>query len=457
VQTAAGNASPESRYLASNIALLLILLTAAYIRFTVAAGTEIVSPYRADAREYFFSAYNLDRYGVYSSQVTWPPEAHPVAPAADAETAPGYPLFLRLLGHPEPTVEYEHRIMFVQAMLSVLSVWLLYAIAVRFLRRSLACAAALFTAISPHQAVMSTYALTETLFGFLLLLSTLAALRAIESGRRWPFAIVGVLFGFCALIRPTALFIVPLACLAVYALRRLRPWRLHASILLLGFLLAMSPWWIRNATLPPARAETSKMLNFLLHGSYPDFTYDHNPESYGDPYRYDPRFPEYDRSLSTALAHIARNFRDDPTTQLRWYLIGKPGFFLSWTITKGAGDVFVYEPLTSPYFHDRFIDTTHRVSYWLHWPLMLFGMLGACLPWWRAERSGLSGGGLIAARCVSLVVLYAIGLHMIGAPYSRYSIPFRPLFYALAMLPLSAVWSRPMRRLHPRPEVNGPP
>ena len=41
---------------------------------------------------------------------------------------------------------------------------------------------------------------------------------------------------------------------------------------------------------------------------------------------------------------------------------------------------------------------------------------------------------------MALVVLYAIGLHMVVAPFPRYAIPFRPLIYALAMVPVQAAW-----------------
>ncbi len=430
---APGNAASRRGKRASNIALLLILALAAYIRFTVVAGTEIVSPYRADAREYFFSAYNLDHYGVYSSQVTWPPEQHVQPPPADDKVVPGYPLFLLSAGHPEPTVEYEHRIMFVQAVLSVLSVWLLYAIAIRFLRRSLACVAASLAALSPHLVVMNTYVLTEALFFFLLLASILLSVQAIESGARWRFVLAGIAWGLSALVRPTALFVVPLAALAIVAVPRLKPRRAHAVAGLLGFALALSPWLIRDSLLPP-QPQPGKLVNFLLHGSYPGFIYDHDAATYGDPYRHDPNAAAYGRDLSSALVHIARNFRDEPLAQLRWYLIGKPGYFLSWTDVDAAGDVFVYAPSSSPYFTDRFIDTTHRISKALHWPLMMLGMLGACLPWWRPRRWGLAEGPLISTRVVSGIWFYALAFHMIGAPYPRYGIPFRPLLFVLALL-----------------------
>jgi len=46
---------------------------------------------------------------------------------------------------------------------------------------------------------------------------------------------------------------------------------------------------------------------------------------------------------------------------------------------------------------------------------------------------------------VSAIVLYAIAFHMIGAPFPRYGVPFRPLLYMLAIL----LASTPFRRREP--------
>jgi len=424
----------------ANAALLSILLLSAFIQFTVVTRTQVINPFRADAREYFFSAYNLDHYGVYSSEVTWPPEQHVQPPPADAVRTPGYPLFLRLVGHPEPTVAYESRIKLTQAALGVLSVWMMYLIATRFLRRRWASVAALLTAISPHLAVSSTYVLTESLFFFLLLAWLLALLWAIESTSRWPFALAGLLLGLCSLVRSTTLFIPILALLACLAIPRLKRFRVAAAWMLLGFGVLISPWMIRNASLPPQAQQSRQLVDFLLHGSYPSFMYDNDPATYGDPYRADPHAAQIGRNLSSVLAHIAQNFRDKPVATARWYLIGKPGFFLSWADITGAGDMFVYNVDSSPYLDDPRFDLIRRVAYALHWPLMLLGLVGACLPWWLPSRWGLSGTRLTAARLVSLLVFYAIGFHMIGAPFPRYGVPFRPLLYPLALLAVSAPW-----------------
>jgi hypothetical protein len=177
----------------------------------------------------------------------------------------------------------------------------------------------------------------------------------------------------------------------------------------------------------------------VLHGSYPGFMYQGDPKSYGDPYRNDPLAPEAGRSLGGTLGYIAQRVQKNPLGYVYWYLIGKPGFLLSWTNIDGAGDVFVYSVSRSPYLEERSFDRIRQVMYWLHWPLMLLGLGGTLLVWWRAERRGLDQRQLLAARLVSLVVLYAIGLHMVGAPFPRYGIPFRPLLYPLALLVISTL------------------
>jgi hypothetical protein len=46
---------------------------------------------------------------------------------------------------------------------------------------------------------------------------------------------------------------------------------------------------------------------------------------------------------------------------------------------------------------------------------------------------------------VAIVVAYAVGFHIVVAPFPRYGVPFRPLLYLLAMLPLLALVSRAPR------------
>jgi hypothetical protein len=436
--------SSFARRAISNIALGFILLVAAWVQFSVVARTEVNAPFSADAREHFFSAYNLVHHGVYSGDVTLPAAAHP-PPEPDAVRSPGYPLFLASLGTPEPTTAFVRRITFAQATLGVLSVWLLFLISTRFLRPGWSHVAALLAAISPHLAVMSTYVLSETLFTFLLFASTYCSIAALRRPRVGLFLLAGVLWGLCSLVRPTTQLLPILALAGTVAVPILRPYLRSTAVMFAGFLLVISPWFIRNQLIAHNPDKTSLMVNFVLHGSYPGFMYNDNPATYGDPYRHDPDSEAAARTLPKTIAYIATRAQAAPLKYVSWYLIGKPGFLLSWTNIDGVGDIFVYEVARSPYLEDRTFDRLRYTMYWLHWPLMLLGLTGIVLLWLRAERSGLHEEQLQAARVASLIVLYAIGLHMIGAPYPRYGIPFRPLLYPLALFAIWLVVSRLLR------------
>jgi hypothetical protein len=52
-----------------------------------------------------------------------------------------------------------------------------------------------------------------------------------------------------------------------------------------------------------------------------------------------------------------------------------------------------------------------------------------------------------AIRLLALTLSYVLAMHMIGAPYPRYSIPFRPLIYLLAMTMVTAMWHCRFRQM----------
>ena len=430
----------KSSQFGSVIAVLVILLLSSFIQFSVITRTEVEYPLRADAGQYFLSAYNLSRFGTLSSQNTWQSKDAAQQPLPDALRPPGYSLFLVSIGNLEPTAEFVSRVCRVQAILAVLSVWLLFLIASTFLPRGWSHMAALLGAIDPHLAVMSTYVLTETLFTFLLFGSVYCLLRAVRSRHVGLFFLTGILFGLCGLTRPT-LHLLPVLALAIIALSpRLREWRKGAGLVLIGFLVVMSPSFLRNHWVPQNAPQSNLQANFLLHGSYPGFMYQGDPTTFGVPYRFDPRVDGLGNSTTKTFAYIVERFRDQPAKYLNWYLIGKPGYFLAWANVQGAGDILVYPVLHSPYLEEPGFVVLRRTMRLLHWPLMMLGMAGVGALWWRRQEKSSRRDGLIAGRLVSLVVIYALALHMIGAPFPRYGIPFRPLLYPLALFLVYLLW-----------------
>lgn len=418
--------------------LLLVLSISAFIQFTVVSRTVVDGPLRADAGQYFSYAYNLSHHGVFSMSPTWQEGAKNLPLRPDSLRAPGYPVFLALVGRPEANETYLRRVTTAQAVLGVLSVLLVYLIASRFLAPGWALTAALLTALSPHLAMMSTYLLTESLFFFLLMGSLLMLLVAVQSNRRWPWIATGVLWGLSTLVKPTAQFFPVVLFFVVLVVPSLRSVRLSAALAFACFVAVLAPWVIRNQSAAVERP-ASLMVLTLAHGSYPDFMYQGRRETFGFPYRFDPQIDVISRDLPSVLGHIAGRFRAEPLTYLRWYAIGKPGYFLAWGNVQGW-DILVYPVLHTPYFEDPLFGLVRTLSYFLHWPLMLLGLAGAAILALRARWLVLSPAQNTAATVVALLVVYAIAFHMIVAPFPRYGVPFRPLIFALAMLTLRALW-----------------
>jgi 4-amino-4-deoxy-L-arabinose transferase-like glycosyltransferase len=439
--------APRGRSLTYLVLAAVVLLGLA-LRIASVLGTEVESPIRADAADYFSYAYNLRHLGVYSRTPTWAlPDAGP--PVADALRSPGYPLFLAAFVDGPPTRAMLDRTGIAQALLGAACIVLAFLLTRRLLGPGWALLVALLTALSPHLVVASSYLLTEVLF-CLLTVAALVALTGFRPDRPWIAALGGVLLGAAVLTRPTLLyFLFPLAAYLAWVWRRERA---LAGVLLvvLGFGLVYAPWVLRNHLTPGDLQEDRLLVNALHHGLYPDFMYAGDPASFGFPYRADPRGEAIGRDVHSVLAEVKRRFATEPGTHLRWYLLGKPAALWSWDIVAGMGDVFVYPVTKTPYWRSAVFHYTHRLMHALHRPLMLLALTGAVLVWLPLARRALTAPQLIAARTLALLVAYVTALHTVGAPFPRYGVPFRPLAYALAAvalaLALAAIRARATKR-----------
>jgi hypothetical protein len=114
--------------------LAAILALAAFLHFTVATQSAVPMPMASDSSEYFSYAYNLRNHGVYSDDLSWADEMQPGGVRPDAMRPPGYPLFLLAIPGLDASEQYLQRVVRVQAVLGVCSVWLFYLLARRFLR-----------------------------------------------------------------------------------------------------------------------------------------------------------------------------------------------------------------------------------------------------------------------------------------------------------------------------------
>jgi 4-amino-4-deoxy-L-arabinose transferase-like glycosyltransferase len=417
----------------------LTLVIGLYLRSESWIGTTVLRPLQSDASDYFNYAYNLRNHQTYSREKN-PSPGGQFKPAPDAVRSPGYPLMLSFLIDGPPDRKLIKKIQLFQTIFSTLT--LVFAF---FLFRSLmppfhAGIAALLTAISPHLIVFNSYILSETMFCFSLVLSGFLVTHYARRPTRWFSTLLGIVMGVATLIRPSLQFFPLVVALILLFHYRYRAGSKLALALMLGFLLTVAPWYARNMVTLGRLSDNSLMVNFLHHGLYPYFKYKAQPDSYRRPYKYDPRSKEISRSVGTVLKEIARRFKTEPASHFKWYLAKKPAVFWSWHTVQGHGDMFIYYIADSPYYDKPIFKWTHRLMRMIHGPLVVMCLIGCLLVWIFPGPAKNNPAVLLISRIIAALLLYFTGLHMIGAPFPRYSVPLRPFQYGMALYCLYIIY-----------------
>ena len=430
--------------------LMAILLVTFDLRIQSVVNTVVDTPVRADAREYVLYAHNLKNYGVYSRTNTFV-TGEQATPVPDAKRTPLFPLFIALFLDKSPTMDNISTITRVQAVISTITVLLVFLISRQFLPITFALMASALTAIDPHLVTMNIYLLSETLFCFFVVLTMLLVSKsATNSGYTMPI-ITGLALGAAALTHPMLLyFMAPLLIFLLYSWGRIPGWK-KVGLIFLSFSILYGAWIARNINTLGVPGDNTLMLAALRAGVYANTMYQNDPQSYGYPYRFDPRFEKTSGDLPTVITEIASRFRESPIEQLRWYLIGKPFTLWSWNHIEGPGDVFVYPVESTPYRYLPQFKVTHMFMHSIHWVLVILMVGGILIAWFPPRLSRLSANAVFVTRAVSILLLYHLFIMIVGYPIPRYAIPMRPFLHIMAMLPLALAikWFMEMRSTHP--------
>ncbi len=410
--------------------LTIIVIIGLEFRLQAVMHTEVDHPIRADARDYLFYAYNLKYFHIYSRSL--PKDADTLSP--DAVRSPAYPLFISLFLDKSVSPKTLYKVLIAQALLSTLVILLTYAVFSTLLGAPIALVVAFLTALSPHLITVNVYLLSESLFCFLLMsfLWILSRLKAVPH----PLILLclGATLAAASLTRPWLQYfiflLIPL--LLLFRSHISKPRRVSVYIAV-SFLALMSLWIIRNIVTLGMATDSTLIAGSLHHGMYPNLMYDNRPESFGFPYRFDPRAAEISASLHSVLTEIVRRFKEMPLEHLQWYLLGKPVTLFSWNIIQGMGDVFIYPVTRTPYFELVPFKISHEVMRFIHLPLVIFSVIGSVMAWVPTDKLRLSEHALFMVRCISLLLGYFILIHMVVAPFPRYAIPMQPLIYGMAI------------------------
>jgi 4-amino-4-deoxy-L-arabinose transferase-like glycosyltransferase len=414
------------------VILGLSLIIGFYLRSESWIGTVVRRPIQSDAAEYFFYAYNMRHHQTYSKQISLSTDSK-YKPVPDAVRSPGYPMVLSYLIDGPPGSKLIKKIQLFQMLVSTLTLVLAFIFFRSYLPLLPGGIAALFVALSPHLIMFNSYILSETLFCFILVLLGLLTARFINHPSLWFSAMLGSIMGIGSLVRPSLQFF-PLVMAIMILLHYGRKKGLKLSLfILIGFVMILSPWLIRNVATLGKISDDSLMINFLQHGMYPDFKYQQKPESYGRPYQFDPKTKAISTSVNTVMEEIENRFRTDPLNHLKWYLLKKPAVFWAWDTIQGHGDYYVYYVTQTPYSENTIFSATHHIMKLLHGPLVILSLFGSLVVWIFPGINGIGRNSVVIARFIAALLFYYTFLHMIGAPFPRYSVPLRPFQYGMAL------------------------
>ena len=328
------------------------IIVGLYLRSESWIGTTVRRPLQSDAADYFYYAYNIRYHQTYSRQVSQSSDSK-YQPLPDAVRAPGYPLALSLLIDAPAGRKLIKKIQFFQMLISTLTLIFAFWFFRFYLPPLWGGIAALLMALSPHLIIFNSYILSETLFCFTLVVMGILICRFVRQPSIWFSILLGAMMGMAALVRPSLQFF-PLVMAIIVLIHYGRKAGLKLAVsILLGFILIISPWYIRNVVSLGKISDKSLMINFLHHGLYPDFKYKQRPESYRRPYKFDPRSNAISANLKSVLTEIKNRFRTDPWQHLKWFLLKKPAVFWSWDTVQGHGDIYVYYVSHTPYFEKK--------------------------------------------------------------------------------------------------------
>ena len=425
------NSSANRKRLQWRFLLLLVGVFSFGFRYYYITHAEVFQPVnqenvRGDAVEYYAYARNLTRHEVFSKarEGTMPL-------MSDSFRDPGYPIFLA--GWMKFFSQWNNwyaAVLLSQALLSALTVVLVMGLGRHWMPTWWLAAAGILMAVWPHGVVMSSYLLSETLFGFLCALGLYLLRIALDRrSRGWAVA-SGVGLSLAALTNAVLLPFAPL--LALYMLGRRQLSITMFSSLVAATLALTIPWAIRNALLPSSdSSSTGRALTNLVQGSQPLFqsayqaAMAHDPGASAVLAANDQETAITQANPMAGLALIRQRMASHPGEYIRWYL-NKPALLWSWSIRIGQGDFYVYPTRNSPFEINAAYRTVaaacHALNPWI-FLLAIAGCFLALMPKQQANH------GMAAA---SLMLLFVTVVYSLLQAEPRYSVPFRGLEIMLA-------------------------
>lgn len=235
-----------------------------------------------------------------------------------------------------------------QALIQTGSLYLIFLIGRRVFNSYAGIIACLIDALYIPEIASPGIILTEVEFKFLLLLLIYVSIYALETRKTKYYIWGGVVLGLGCLVRPTmATF--PIVILILWFVYRysFKECLKYTFVVLLMFVLAMSPWWVRNyLTFNRFIPLTLSSGNPFLQGTYID--YDQTRDYLG----YEPAvdvIKNNEIEMETGKERLRTYFPENPGEYIKWYTIGKTYHF--WRMPYYWRDIFKIDLIMAYRYH----------------------------------------------------------------------------------------------------------
>lgn len=288
----------------ANILIIIIFLLSLFFRIYAVKKVEYKMEY--DSLNYHNMAKQFLEKGYLGYGIGT------IAKGPNAYITPGYPIFIAgvyyLAGDTGEIGILSVKV--VQAVLSAITVLLVYLIGKRIANPVVGILAALFMMVYPSFLIVSAFHLTETLYTFLFILYLYLQIISFTKEKNIWHLVAGFVFALAVMVRPTIFPFFIIVYLYKYIIEKNKSSFIKMIYFIGGLFIVMVPWWIRNyLVLHELILLCTQAGNPLLGGAYPP---QFRPSSYIQ-----------DNQFAEGMKVIINGFINHPKEYLYWFTAGK--------------------------------------------------------------------------------------------------------------------------------------